>query len=209
MQDPNWEAFGAMKSLQNAQAAEEVKEQVKHLNDKIDAERRERKQEQHRLNSRPQCPYCGSRLEGQFELCNACTNPIIWVHGKVGKPGTEATLEVEWQKEQERKRITAERQRVKNIAQQKVSKQQRATVDLNNLRTKASKAQTDTAICVVGMLFLMFVLAGIGGTEYHSFIAFALGGTAGFLLCLPIVVWQVRCSQNASKKLREAVAKRR
>jgi DNA-directed RNA polymerase subunit RPC12/RpoP len=110
MDGPNWEAFGAMKSLQNAQAAEEVKEQVKQLNDKIDAERRVRDSEQQRINSLPQCPYCGSRLEGQFEICNACTSPLIWVHGKVGKPDQKAVLEKGWQEEQARKKIAEQKE---------------------------------------------------------------------------------------------------
>lgn len=179
-----------------------MKEQVKQLNAKIDAERRERKQEQKRLNSRPQCPYCGNRLEGQFELCNACSKPIIWVHGKVGKPGTEAILKAEWQKEQERSRADAAQRRVQEIAQHKVAQQQRARLELDNLRTKAEK-DTFTFFCVT-LLGTGFAGAWFGD-QFDSYIIGTSAGTATLLFCLAVIRLKVRRYKEAAEKLEKAV----
>lgn len=208
--EPDWERFGVLKSIQHAnqssRSAEEIKKEIKRLNAKIDAERRERKQEQERLNSRPQCPYCGNRLEGQFELCNACSKPIIWVHGQVGKPGTEAILEAEWQKEQERKRVNAEQQRVHRIAQAKAARHQRAKVELDTLREAVSNEGFNTWLGIGLTLIVLFGVALLCRDIYGSFSDFfRWPGVVVSLVFVPLCMLQVERHKKALKALEQAI----
>ena len=58
----------------------------------------------------PQCPYCGGRLEGQFELCMHCHNPLGWVGGVPCKPGDEAATAA-WIRTENTRTRTAQRNR--------------------------------------------------------------------------------------------------
>lgn len=50
---------------------------------------RAQQSERDRINSLPQCPVCGGRLEGQFRKCKHCTSDLSWVEGHPCEPGKE------------------------------------------------------------------------------------------------------------------------
>jgi hypothetical protein len=52
-------------------------------------EQNERESDKQKL---PRCPYCGGRLEGEFEICIHCKNNLSWVEGHPCKPGNEYIL---------------------------------------------------------------------------------------------------------------------
>jgi len=60
-----------------------------------------------RQSNLPPCPYCGGRLEGQYEICKHCRSSISWVEGYPCKPGNEA--EFKRQIDEAKKRLREER----------------------------------------------------------------------------------------------------
>lgn len=57
--------------------------------------------ERARIAALPQCPCCGGRLTGQFELCMHCRSRISWVQGVPCKPGEEEVVRTRIRLQQE------------------------------------------------------------------------------------------------------------
>lgn len=73
---------------QNEQNARRVNRSIKDANKKLEDVAnllKQQQSEQKRLNSLPQCPYCGGKLEGKYEICRNCGNRLGYVNGKACK----------------------------------------------------------------------------------------------------------------------------
>jgi hypothetical protein len=101
-------------------------------------------QESARVQTLPQCPWCGGRLDGRFEVCRHCSREIRWVEWFPCKPGEETDLR---RKVDERSRAIEDSYRTKaaNAAYQR-------QIDFERLRNARARNT-----------YLMSVIVGLSG----------------------------------------------
>lgn len=121
--------------------------------------------EARRIAALPSCPYCGGKIDGQFELCRHCKSSLSYVEGLPCKPGQERefadALKIE------RERVAKER-----YESQKLTFRTRDGVDYvsfkcycgHSLSTKCSNIGSNKQCPKCHMDLLI-----IGEKEYNSF----------------------------------------
>ena len=95
--------------LQNANIRQGQKETNQKLH-KVASLLEEQQAEARRLAALPSCPYCGGKIDGQYELCRHCKSSLSYVEGLPCKPGQEREFADALKKErQKRAKIAEER----------------------------------------------------------------------------------------------------
>jgi len=74
--------------LQNANIRQGQQETNQKLH-KVASLLEEQQAEARRLAVLPSCPFCGGKIDGQYELCMHCRSSLSWVDGLPCKPGQE------------------------------------------------------------------------------------------------------------------------
>lgn len=74
--------------LQNANIRQGQKETYQKLH-KVASLLEEQQAEARRLAALPSCPFCGGKIDGQYELCRHCKSSLSYVEGLPCKPGQE------------------------------------------------------------------------------------------------------------------------
>ena len=93
--DDNLKKLFGLTAWFNINKTSEKTSQIADQNEKILKELREANR--HNESFSQSCPTCKGGVKSGAELCMHCNNPMIWVHGKVGKPGEEGRLKREFE----------------------------------------------------------------------------------------------------------------
>ncbi len=153
--------------------------------------------ERKRIARLPQCPYCGGRLEGRFELCMHCRSPISWVEQIPCKPGDEVAVKRRLAEDRKRrlaeehsKRVAAElaRQKEEKEAKERQAKaEERQVQEAKEDRIFLMRAGGTVlffvgVLCAArGMIALATSLLLLGGSLAIYSFAFTNGGELSWL----------------------------
>ncbi len=134
--------------------------------------------------SLPQCPWCGGRLEGQFELCSHCKSKIAWARTIPCKPGTEAAVLEKLRAEDKVKATYANAQRL--------GEQRQAFVEKKTVIDKYIEAALKGAAILLVMPALAASAAGlvsIGIQPFWRVLLYCWIPSAFWIILVPVPLW--------------------